>query len=169
MALAISLKRTSGIELRCLIRIVQSVAKSLLINAHDDLRWHIIICCDDVRLWVMIFTNDVSQCSVHSDYLSRRSEWVKVEVMDWLMNRYDTTHEHDNHRDSWLSLVEERAAGRKTLRYVAIIEGFNHRQWREPIKRSHCSGNEEQARTAREKRYLPAGNDSYLLLRFYDT
>jgi hypothetical protein len=35
-------------------------------------------------------------------------------------------HEHDNQRDMWLSVVEARAAGRKTLRYVDMIEGFNH-------------------------------------------
>jgi hypothetical protein len=38
------------------------------------------------------------------------------------------------------------------------------------IKRSHCSGNEEEKlEPLEEKQYLPAEKDSYLLLRFYDT
>jgi hypothetical protein len=35
--------------------------------------------------------------------------------------------------DAWLLLVEAWAAGHKTLRYVAIIEGLNHSSsWSKP-------------------------------------
>jgi hypothetical protein len=56
---------------------------------------------------------------------------------------------------------------------VAIIEGFNHSSSQSSwgtIKRSHCSGNEEDKLEQLErKRYLPVEKYSYLLLRFYDT
>jgi hypothetical protein len=34
--------------------------------------------------------------------------------------------DHDNQRDGWPSFSRARVSGRKTLRYVAIIEGLNH-------------------------------------------
>jgi len=89
------------------------------------------------------------------------------------MNPYVIMHEHDTLRDGCPSLVKARAAGRKTLRYVAIIEGVNHSSsWSKPrdIKGSHCSGNgRDKLKQLERKRYLPAEKYPYLLLRFYDT
>jgi len=72
------------------------------------------------------------------------------------MNRYDITHEHDNLRDVWPSLVKARAADRKMLRYVAIIEGLHHSSsWSKPRDYKEITLYRQwkrQARTARERK-----------------
>jgi len=72
-----------------------------------------------------------------------------------------------------------RAAPIRPMDKWLSVEGFNHSYVSRTraqgsralaIKRSHCSGNEEDKLEQREKRrYLPAEKYPYLLLRFYDT
>jgi hypothetical protein len=62
---------------------------------------------------------------------------------------------------------------------VAIIEGFNHCEvsrleakgnGAKAIRRSHCSGNEEdKLEQLKKERYHPVEKYPYLLLSFYDT
>jgi len=86
------------------------------------------------------------------------------------MSRYGSMHEHDNQRDAWLSLVEARAAGRKTLRYVAIIEGLNHSSSRrEPRDYKEIALFQQwkrQAGTAREKTIPTSGEISLFIIAF---
>jgi hypothetical protein len=83
-------------------------------------------------------------------------------------------HEHDNQRDEWLPLVEVRASGHKTPRYVAIIEGLNHSSsWSKPGHYKETTlfrqWKKKKAWRATKERYLPAEKYTYLLWRFYAT
>jgi hypothetical protein len=87
------------------------------------------------------------------------------------MSRYDIMHEHVDARICGRLYPAHSLNVRRTDTWLSLRDLIIVWRWfRYTIKRSQCSGNEEDSDEQSKKiEYLPAEKYPYLLLRFYDT